>query len=435
MAPRIAMILGRTIWSRDGGGWRHEALDERAGAAHNSVARFAEVLSAAPAERTIAVFEPDGMAHQTVETPKVNRAAFSTLARVRNEHPVVESENLGWGIEYPDSGPGGTFSTLIHSELTPGLVHVLDTCVRAGCRFSAAWSAYTVAVACTKSGRSASKARYVLILITGFAAIAAFGGGKRSFKTWVGPMTERDWKAFSALLGDFDASMSPSMTEAGLKRGTVLVIADGALETSCPIWKDLRASGRVEAVVDLEVFALTAARIPVTHPANLIEAFPRPRELDRLLIAGAITGFSAAAVLSAITLSDGRQLRAEGEANRERAVKLEVRLNHLSDNQREMVRLRKEAPDIPGAMPVGRHNALLGLAAVIPDALTLTSLVIGRDGVFELEALVVGGDFELEDTRRALERCGFVPDREKGWAYDARAGRLRVRGQYGEAQP
>jgi hypothetical protein len=128
-----------------------------------------------------------------------------------------------------------------------------------------------------KSGPSALKARFVLILTPEFAAVAACGGGKRSFKGWVGPMSERDWRAFSAMIGDFEARTSPAMAEAGLRRGSIVVVAEGEPERICPIWRELRATGRVEAIVDLEAFALGAARIPAGHPANLAEAFPRPQ--------------------------------------------------------------------------------------------------------------------------------------------------------------
>lgn len=434
MTPRIALLLGRTVWTRDASGWRHESFHEGGGAGRNALLRLTEVLSAVPAERAVAVFEPEGLVHQTVETPKVNRATFASLARVRNEHPVVDSENLGWGIEYPDPGPSG-FLTLIHSELTPGLVHLRDACARAGCRLSAAWSAYTAAIACAKSCSPASKARFVLVLTPDFAAIAVFGGGRRSFRGWVGPMAERDWKAFSAFMGDSGLGPSPLMAESGLRRGSMVVIAHGEPEKSCPIWKDILASGRVEAVADLEAFAISAARIPAAHPANLVEAFPRPRELDRIFGAAAIIGFSAAAALGAIILNDWKHFAAEGLMVRARAAILQARLKHLGDNQKEMDRLRIETPDASATLPVGRHDALLRLAAAIPDALTLTSLEIGRDGSFELEALVVGERFEPENTRLSLERCGFAPVKDRGWVFDSKDGRLWVRGRYGESRP
>ncbi len=434
MTPRIVMLLGRTVWTRDLSGWRHETVGESAGMSRDAVARLADMLSVGTSRRTIAVFEPDGLAHQTAETPKVKRAVFASLARVRSEHPVVESENLGWGIEFPDAGPSGTYSTMIHSELTPGLVHLRDACVRSGCQLPAAWTAYTAAVSCAKSGNSVSKARFALLLTPEFASVAAFGAGKRSFKAWVGKMAERDWKALSALIGDFEAGASPSMAETARRRGSIVVIAEGEPEKTCPIWRDLQASGRVDAVMDMDALALSASRIPMTHPANLIEAFPKPRELDRYLTAAAITGFSAAITLCAVVVNEAKRVRAEGDADRARAADLGVRLTRLNENQREMIRLRNQAPDETGSLPLRRYEALIGLAAAIPDALTLNSLKIGRDGTFELAALVVGMDFDPEGTRLSLERCGFVAASDKGWVFDSAAGRLLVRGKYGRIQ-
>ena len=52
------------------------------------------------------VFEPEGLAHQAVDCPRVGHSVFATLARVRGEHPVVASESLGWGIERPEPARG-----------------------------------------------------------------------------------------------------------------------------------------------------------------------------------------------------------------------------------------------------------------------------------------------------------------------------------------
>jgi hypothetical protein len=435
MTPRISMLLGHTVWTRNLRGWSHETLDGGDGAAFSAVTRLAEFLSEAPAERTVVVFEPAGVDHQVVEMPNVNRAAFASLARVRNDHPVVESENLGWGIEHPEPGPGGAFSTLIHSEVTPGLILLRDACARAGCRLCAAWPTFTVAIATARPGALHVRARIVLILTPGYSAIAAFGGGKRSFKGWVGPMSERDWKALSAIIGDFESRPSPVMADPAIRRGSVFVIAEGQPEEACPFWKDLRASGRLEAVVDLEAFAASASRIPPTHPANLVEAFPRPRELDRALTAIAVGGISVAMALGSLTLADGNRRREEIVAERKRAADLEGKVKALGVNKREMDRLRDEAPDGSGSLPFAWYQALVGLSEAIPDALTLTSLTIGRDGDFELEGIVVGPDFEQEKVRASLARRGFISSAGKGWSYDPGSGRLSVGGKYKGPRP
>lgn len=187
--------------------------------------------------------------------------------------------------------------------------------------------------------------------------------------------------------------------------------------------------------MNLDEFATSVAQIPWNHPANLVEAFPRPRNLDRFLAAAAIAGVSATVALGAISFGNGEQLRAGDAADHAQAANLELHLKQLNANQREMDRLRAEIPDGSGSLPVGRYEALIGLAAAIPDALTLTSLTIRREGEFELEARVVGADFDPEGTRQSLLRCGFGADTDRGWVYDVSSGRLLVRGKYSEPLP
>ena len=432
MVPRIALLLGRTVWTRDGGEWLHESLEAGADLASSAVDRLAALLSHSTTGRTIIVFEPEGMAHQLVETPKVTRRVFASLERVRNDHPVVASENLGWGIEYPEPSPAGELVTQMHSELTPGLIHVRDSCERAESRLIAAWSAFTAGAACLRS-RPVPKARFVLILTSGFSAVISCGGGKRSFRSWVGPMLDRDWKAFSIQIGDFEANPSPSMTDGELRRGTIVVVTEGDPKNICPIWGDLYRSGRVERVMDMEAFASNAASIPIRHPANLVDAFPRPLELDRYLGSIALAGLFSAVTLSAVTINSLRNYTAEEGLERVNIRTLQGRNEELSRNKREMAHLRDQCPDGP-LSTAGGHQALVGLASAVPDPLTLTSVTIGRDGQFELKAMVVGSGFNPEDTRQAFVRYGFLPRASDGWSLDAASGTLVVRGNYKGSQ-
>src|SRR5580658_8780388 len=130
MGPRIAILLGRTVWTRVAGDWKRRSFDGGSGMASPAILSRAEFLSGEPPARTVVVFEPEGMAHQAVDTPRVSRSVFATLAKIRNDHPVVMSEHLGWGIEPPESAQGGAFSTLLHSELSPGLIHLREACNR-----------------------------------------------------------------------------------------------------------------------------------------------------------------------------------------------------------------------------------------------------------------------------------------------------------------
>jgi hypothetical protein len=244
-------------------------------------------------------------------------------------------------------------------------------------------------------------------------------------------MSERDWKAFSVTMGDFETRASPLMADGEVRRGSIFVIADGDPGLICPIWSDISDSGRVEAIVEIDAFAAVVARIPASHPANLVEAFPRPLELNRYLGSATAAGLFATATLAAFAFGDMSQARKENELGGEHIRVLRDRVDRLNRNQIEMARLRSEAPDAPWST-VGGHKALIGLASSIPDPVTLTSLKMGRDGGFELEAIVVGPGFNQDETRQMLSRFGFNPNAGNGWAFDTVAGRLVVRGTYKE---
>ena len=77
----------------------------------------------------------------------------------------------------------------------------------------------------------------------------------------------------------------------------------------------------------------------------------------------------------------------------------------------------------------------MGLAAAVPDSLTVTSLSIDDGDHFVIEAIVVGADFDAEGTKRALAQSGFKPASPDGWEYNASAGRVLVNGTYTASQP
>lgn len=432
MTSRVIFLLGRTVWKRKSEGWVHESFET--GQAPRAVDRLIEILSEPAVESSaVVVFEPEGIVHQAVETPRVKRAIFATLARIRDEHPVVDSENLGWGIEYPEPGPGGTFVTLMHSELTPGLIHLCDACDRAGGTISAAWSAYTVAAACMKPLPFATRARFVLILAPGFAAIASCNRGKRSFRGWAGPMTERDWRSFLAVAGEPEIRASLSIAETKLACGSFVVISEGVPEKMCPVWADLCTAGRIESVLDFDAFATSAGCISTSHPSNLIDAFPKPLDLDRPILVAGVVGLTIGLALSVNMLGISKQTSAEDEVGKVKIASLKDHLLRLESNQREMALLRNRLPSIPESLPVVSHDALTSLTAAIPDALTLTSLVIGKNGDFEIEAIVEGTGFDPNETRHSLAKCGFAPWSSGGWVFEPGTGHLSVRGRCGKS--
>lgn len=425
------MILGRTVWTREGGAWRSDAVGAGPDPASKAVPGLLEALCIGRGRRAAVVFEPEGMAHPTVETPRVKRAVFASLERIRSEHPVVSSETLGWGIDPPEPGPGGAFCTQIHCELTPGLLGLRDACPRSGFRLGAAWPAFTVAASCVASRPEAS-ARFVLLLTPDFTAVAACGV-RRSFRAWTGRMADRDWREAFALMGGADGRLGRPR-DGEPRRGAIVAVAAGDPALICPAWDELRGSGRVEAVLDLDAFAAAALRLPGGHPANLVEAFPRKLDLDGGLAAAGIAGILAATALGAAAAAGAARFGDERANAALHMGALRDRLRELEGHQREMARLRDEVPERPGIAEAG-SAALSGLAAAIPDALTLTSFSLGPGGRFELEAMVVGTGFDPEGTRAALARCGFAPAEAGGWSYDAATRQLKVRGSFTRIQP
>ncbi len=432
MAPGIIIVLGRCVWTFASGSWRRESFEAGPGGTADSFARLEGILSGAPPRRWRLVFEPEALGHHAVETPKVSRSVFASLAKVRSEYPVVESETLAWGIECPESAQGGAYATLLHAEVTPGLARLRDACSRAGSRMEGAWPAYTAAVAAARASVPASNARFLLILADGFSAVATCVAGKRSFRAWVGPMSERDWKAFSSLVGDADTRLSSSMADPSLRRGSLAVIADGEPGELCPLWGELHGSGRVAAVMKMDALAAGVARLPAAHPANLTETFPVPRNLNGLFAGMVVFGFAAAVALGGLALRCRARIERERAATEARAAQLEGRLKSLGRNRDEMSRLRSETPPGLDARRVSWRDTLLGLSAAIPDSVTLTSLIVRRDNSLEIEAMVVGPGFDPEALRRVIEKMGVALAPSEGWAFSPTSGRLAIRGRLGE---
>ena len=431
MAPRVIMVLGRSVWTRDESSWRREAPEDRGGPAPRAATRLAEIVSEARSARTVVVYEPGSMSHQPVETPNVSRHVFASLARVRSEHPVVVSEGLGWGMERPEPAPGGTFSTLLHYELTPGLAHLRDAASASGSRLEAAWSAYTVACACAGARALDLRLRIIVFLIPGFVAAASFAGGRRSFKAWIDPLSEHDWKVLLGAFGDVGSRPVTAASETESRGGWVGIIAHGPPEAVCPVWGAVLGSGRIEFVADLDALAAAACRIPRSHPGNLVGAFPTPRRLDNCLVGMGAACLASSLVLAHGVLSTRNRIGEEAAAARGRAAALEARLSELTGNRAEMRALRAELTEEPGYRVPKAHQVLLSLSSDIPEALTLTSLVLGKDDSFGFEAVLTGPGFDPEETRRTLSRDGFETDPQGGWSFDASSGKLSVRGKVG----
>ena len=422
------MVLGRGIWSRSQRGWEAEVPGGQEGPSSQPLEFLSRVLSQPARGRTVIVFEPRGMAHPASETPRVGRPVFASLARVRSEHPAVSSESLGWGMEPAEPAYGGAYATLLHYEMTPGLVRLHDACARSGSRLSAAWSAYTACSALTSARIGAKRAGWAIFLIPGFTAVACLEPGKRAFRVWAEPMNERDWKVFTGLLGEPAPGHAGRPPEGGLGQGGIAVVAHGDPGKLCPTWAQLHQSGRVEHVFDLDDLASAADWISRGHPGNLAEAFPSARRMDPFLAGLAAAALIAAVVLVAIAAAARARASADETSARDRIAGLERRKEVLRSNQREIETLRSQAPG--GSPPAVYHRvaALMALASSLPDAAMLTALTLGPGTGFHFEAKVRAGDFKSADARELLAGNGFSALAANGWAYDAPSGTLVMRG-------
>jgi hypothetical protein len=433
MRPRVFLILGRSLWQRVDGGWRSETLAASPGAATPALTRLGEILRGSGSGPVTLVYEPEALVHVQVDTPRVGRRVFAALARMREEHPAVASEHIGWGIEPPWLAPTGAYATLLHAEIAPSLIALRDLCAERGLRLRAAWSAFTVAAALA-GGDTPGRVPALLLLTPGFVGVARLGGGRAGFKGWTGPLSERDWSEVRGLLADAGViSAGPAVTHR--RRGGLTVVAVGDPAEQGPFWTELAASGCVETVLGLDDLSRAAAALRPSHPANLTEAFPRPLELNRGLAAAAAAGLATAGLLGCLAWrEDAARIRVRGEAAAAVAA-LHRRLDQLGANERELNRLRESGEGEMAGWPRHRLRALTALAAAVPEAVTLTALRLDAHGGFSLDALLLDPGFPIGEFQSALERAGFILAGGKGLMREAATGRLTAIGRWDPDRP
>jgi hypothetical protein len=423
MRTEVIMVLGKAVWRRGEGGWYHQSPRDMGG----SLAAFVqEAVARSGAGRIVLIYEPAGMAHQEVECPKASRGVFASISRIRSEFPVVVSEDLGWGMEPPVLVAGGSYSTLVHYELSVGLSDACSSPDTMGPCVAAAWTAFTLAESCLSRRLPSARDGSVLILLPGLVAFAAGNRGRRSFRVFPQPMAERDWRALVYLASGPDEASGHE----GRKDGAIAVVSEGEPTSLCPVWEEIRNSGRLECFIGLDEFADCASRMPRAHPANLILGFPAPFSLDPILSCTAAT--AAAIALFAVTSLRARSAefhRLESESLA-RSSELQWKVHGLEKNRVEFESLQRDLPEVPGAMPAAKSNALRALAAAIPDSLTLTRFKMEGDDRFEMEAVLVGRDFDKDSVLLGLSQSGFSSAPPGSFAFDPGSRKLTVRGKF-----
>jgi hypothetical protein len=386
-----------------------------------------EAVARSGSGRIVLIYEPTGMAHQEVECPKASRRVFASISRIRSEFPVVVSEDLGWGMEPPVLVAGGSYSTLVHYELSGGLSAACALPDTPGPRVAAAWSAFTLAESCLSRRLPSAKDGSVLILLPGLVAFAAGNRGRRSFRVFPQPMAERDWRALVYLASGPEEA---SGRHEGRKGGAIAVVSEGEPTSLCPVWEEIRNSGRLECFIGLDEFADCASRMARAHPANLVLGFPTPVSLDPILsFAAAIAAVIALFSMTSLRARSAEFHRLESESLA-RSSELQGKVQGLEKNRMEFESLQRDLPEVPGAMPAAKSNALRALAAAIPDSLTLTRFRMEGDDRFEMEAVLVGREFDKDSVLLALSRSGFSSAPPGSSAFDPGSRRLTVRGKF-----
>ena len=391
------------------------------------------MMARIPEKNVILVYEPEGIVHQEVDCPKGNRSVFASISKVRAEYPFVVSEDIGWGMEPPEPVPGGSHSTLVHFELSSGLSQVFNAGAARDVSVAAAWSVFSVADACVRNVVPRTEARASLILLPDFVALAVFDGGKRTFRAWPQPLSERDWKTLVFLASGTEQKNGARAPEGGQRGGKIVVITDGEPEEMCPIWKELGSSARIDRFLGLDALSAAASKLATRHPANLVSGFPRPFNMDRCLSAVSMSALLSAVLMGVSLRGSANDLKGSEREALNQASGLKARAANLEANSEEMAALRREAPDAPAFVAADKAPALRALAEAIPDSLTLTRLVMTKEDLFEMEAILVGGSFDPDGVRRSLAQCGFLAGGGGDWAYDPVARRLYVRGKFAES--
>jgi hypothetical protein len=430
MLARVVIVLGRSIFFRESGRWQCEPFDLAIGSHVRAVGRLNEILSVNTTGPVVLIYEPEGMAHESVETPKVNRTVFASLARIRRDHPVVSSVNVGWGIEWPEPAAGGTYSTLLHSELSPGLVQLKGRNTQALGQLSRTWTLYTVIEAMMKGRASVSNTRHCIVLTPGFAAVAACGMGRRSFRAWTGIMSERDWDSLWTIIVDPEERSPRALMDPEPKETGIVAVVENDPTLICPFWSKLNKMGKVETVLGLDELAEYATKLSENHPGNLLKVFPKSRELKRHLIAGSVLGISLSIGLIVASFNDTRDYKKAQVDSQRSWTGQEERLECLKHNQREMLELRSRLLGEPKVLIADMHAEMLALESAIPDSIVLRSIVASADGKIEVEAFIVGPDFDSERARAAFEDFGFFPDAAKGWSYNTTERSFKFQGTY-----
>jgi hypothetical protein len=297
------------------------------------------------------IYQPDGFTSVVTPCPQTGRRLLALA--LQEQYPALATDEIAWSHE-PILPLGGSFTTVLHAESSPGLFALLEQLASAGIVVEEVWP-LTTWLQALPDGRSDTGALTVLAVAgdracayhhpaTGARQVLAWpSNGPTTSGLWLGNLLDRDPTEPVLVVTDAansDAARSPGPERPGLRHVTLS-----------------------EALAH-------SATIPPRHPARLRPEEPMvtaPRvvlvaSLALLLAAGGMAGPWALAHVNA------RQA-ALVQTGRERALSAEV--VHLRANAAEIAALRAEAAGRPAPFA---GELLRRLAKTVPPEVTLATL-------------------------------------------------------------
>jgi len=433
MSNRVFIILGGTLWRRSDGDWLREAGASVPGCAADPITRLCEIIRTEPPDPVSVVYEPTGMTHLAVETPNADRRTFASVARIREEHPVVVSEQLAWSIERPWPASGGTFWTLLHGESEPGLSEIHATCSVRRIPLDA-WPAYTVVNAALASSAGGLSVQGMVLVAPGFLAGIRVGS-KPAFKCWTVPPSERELVDLDAFASETGFAGLAGTQPSARGRPRLAVFDGGESGLLGVIERRFTASAVFVARLQWDDLARAVASLRNSHPANLARSFPRTFSISRLCAQVATAGLCAGSFFAGAAMLAQKQDSLRAASDNLEEGRLARQSAELDANRREIAAFGASVgmdsqPGLPGA-----YGVLKALALAIPPALVLTSLELRRDGSFALEGRTGADRPDPAAIAASFEAAGLITAPVDGIRFDPSTERFRIRGSLTARSP
>ena len=388
----VAFVLGRSLWTRRGGGWTSSHTGD-----------WGVGLSAALNERSDVdgrlpisiVYEPQTVSHDRVDGTLLSRRRFSEALANREKYPLLADVQMGWGIDPPDRGGATADAMGFHYEVGPGLLRFAPH-VDGARALDAAWTLPSVAAAL---GRDSGGA-IALVLTDGYAGLASSGCGKHLFTSWIGPHSHDQWRAIGRALSELGYD---SRTAQRPKSTPLWVFAQGEAVSSCPLWSEWEASGERACLGDLDALADVVEGLATSGAGNMMLAYPRVVDLGRPIRRWMIgcSALSIAFLAAGVWVRHTSAVRSAAWARMESQAVAHAR--QLEANRAAMDVLVAR----PDPAPPRLADVLVGLGSSLPEGWVLDTISL-RDRRLEISGPLRGGGRDHTRLSALIERTGFV---------------------------